>query len=1269
MRDGQRIELVATFTIEPIVPMLHAWGELFGVSLELAVAPFGQLYQTLLGDEGSGRTSCYLVRLEDLAGGDVAAAARELGETLRARASAAPAERLLIVCPASRKVRENPAENEAFRGAERALLALVAGAPGVGVVGSAALVRGLDEDAIDDAHRERLAAVPYRPEVFAALAREVARHVALGHEAPRKVLVLDADETLWGGVVGEDGPAGLRLGEGRRALHTLALAWRREGALLALASKNEEADLRRAFADRADFPLRFEDFSAHRVGWGSKVESLAAIAGELGLGLGSFVFLDDSPLEIAAVREALPEVLALQLPREDEAIGRFVQQIWPLERRALTEEDRGRAAAYVDERARQGARERAPSLAAFVESLALEVHIEPLSEVDVPRAAQLSQRTNQLATTLRRWTEAEVARLGAEGIDAALVRARDRFGDYGKVGLFALRARGEALVVDAFALSCRALGRGIEERMIAAIGERALARGLAQVELPFVPGPRNAPARALLGRVAGEPREERAGALIFALAATSAARVRYAPSEAPRPSSEQPSGATREAGRDARSTLWQAIAEGLHEPRAFLARMEEARRASPAREPDGAPPRGAVEEVVAAIFAAVLGLGRVGAEEGFFALGGHSLAMTELLSRVRDSFFVELPLGAMLAEPTVRGVARAVEDASGVEAAHALADLVKRVNQLAESEVEALLGEEGASADRDARRPEGVEELRAPAERTERRATIAWTGSGPVQDALLPHKIAEILALRGAEEGVARGTIELLAIPTCDRPEALLRCVTSHLASAERAGRRLSIVVGDDSRSIDLAARTREALRGFPSVRVADRRRKRAYASTLAAHAGVDPALVDFALFDPEEAGHPTGANLNALLLDGAGSLVFRADDDTLGGASELPSRRSGLAIVAGDDPAELWSFDDRASCFAALRFEDELDVLGEHERILGRDPRSIAREHGGELHVGQVDEAFVARLARGSSRVRVSFTGLAGDCGWGAPFGFWGVPLGHLLLEGESLARLTREPALYRAKLTRRELVRSTTRTTIADATFGMTTFVGLDLRGLVPPYLPVRRGQDVLWVQMLERCFDDALFGQTPHVLRHEPAELRRFAEGELFRSATGLDLARIMVALVRAAALSDVESGAPRLRALGDHLAGIGALDPGGFDRALREALWREHERLVGWAERALLRNPGAPPFWRADVHRYVEEAAHFLGSAPRLCPLDLVRGERNFAGAAVLAQRLVLRFGQLCACWPALYDAAIELKSRGASLGAPLASKGARGEDGP
>ncbi|MEO7328864.1 MAG: phosphopantetheine-binding protein, partial [Minicystis sp.] len=880
---------------------------------------------------------------------------------------------------------------------------------------------------------------------------------------------------------------------------------------------------------------------------------------------------------------------------DEEAILRFLPQIWALDARAVTAEDRRRAAGYAEEQARRGARSHAGSLREFLAGIALEVQIEALEPADRARAAQLTLRTNQLNTTLRRHSEGEIARLVSEGVEAALVRARDRFGDYGAVGLFACVRRADALVVETFLLSCRALGRGIEERMIAEIGRRALEQGIAHVELPFQRGSRNQPARALLERVAGAAIAEHPEGATFSLLAEQAARITHTPIEEPAPARVSVVSSSASQPTDARSALFQRVAEELHDPRAIVGEIEMRRRRGAEVLPGNGAPAGAVEEVVAAIFAAVLGLDRVGAEDGFFALGGQSLTMTELLSRLRDSFLIELPMAAMLIDPTVRGVARATEEIAGAEAAHALADLVKQVNTLSDEEVEALL---------DGEIPEdsATEVSASPTREITFRVATPLLSSvaarGPRLEAGHTARVAEILARRVNEKSIPRGTIETIAIPTCDRPEVLARCVASHLADARRLGRSPAIVVADDSRSPELASRTREALRAFPSVRYVDHARKRAFAASLAARAGVDPLLVDFALFDPEGAGHATGANFNALLLDGAGELVFRADDDTLGGAVSAPARRSGLALSSGRDPAELWSFTDRASCFEALSGREAVDLLALHASLLGRAPRAIAEDHAENLTLGSIDEAFVRRLDADAARVRVSFTGLAGDCGWGAPFGFWGIPLGYLLLEGDALARLTRDEAHYRTQCTRRDVIRATTRVAIGDATFGMTTFVGLDLQDLVPPYLPVCRGQDVLWVQTLEACFEGALFGHVPCVLRHEPAELRRFALGEIFRSATGLDLARVFVALLRSADLSTTPSGAPRLRALGERLATLGTLAAADFEAVLRDALLREHDRLVSWADRVLAESPRAPSFWRADVARYLDEAGRFL-----------------------------------------------------------------------
>jgi FkbH-like protein len=324
---------------------------------------------------------------------------------------------------------------------------------------------------------------------------------------PYKVAVVDADNTLWTGVCGEDGPEGVVIDGPRRALQEFLLKQREAGMLLALCSKNEAADVDAVFAAHPDMPLRPGHLAASRVSWNAKSDGLLSLAEELGLGLDSFVFLDDNPVEIADVQARCPGVVCLRVPEDPRQIPAWLRHLWAFDRPKVTAEDRARAESYRQNREREALRQGAPSLEAFLESLGLVVDVRPVAPEHLPRVAQLTQRTNQFNLSLVRRTEAEVGRFLAGGGEGLEVSVRDRFGDYGLVGVALFTRGSEALAVDTMLLSCRVLGRGVEHRLLASLVEIAAGRGLARVDLPWVPGDRNRPALEFLERLAGASRE------------------------------------------------------------------------------------------------------------------------------------------------------------------------------------------------------------------------------------------------------------------------------------------------------------------------------------------------------------------------------------------------------------------------------------------------------------------------------------------------------------------------------------------------------------------------------------------------------------------------------------------------------------------------------------------------------------------------------------------------------------------------------------------
>ncbi|MFI5685175.1 SDR family NAD(P)-dependent oxidoreductase [Streptomyces sp. NPDC051636] len=382
---------------------------------------------------------------------------------------------------------------------ERAVAADLADLPGIAVLGPDDWTRRQAVEDRFDQRTERLAHLPFTPPFQAAVALRLAEVVRAVLRPAPKVIAVDGDETLWGGVAGEIGPGAVDLTGPRALLARRLLRWREAGALLALVSNNDEATVR-AVLDRPDSLLKAEHFSVVSAAWGPKPGRLAEAARTLNLGPDSFLFLDDNPAEIARMRSALPQVLSVTCPPAA-GLEEFLGRLWPLVPAAATAEDASRARFYEQERERDAVREQA-GFEEFLAQLDLQVDIRALAEDDVQRAEQLVRRTNQFTLRARSADGGDLGRWRERG-EVWTAAARDRFGDYGQIALLAVRADAGQLDVLAWLMSCRALGRGVEERLLGWLAERAEELGCAKVRLTAERTPRNAPARRLLAALGG----------------------------------------------------------------------------------------------------------------------------------------------------------------------------------------------------------------------------------------------------------------------------------------------------------------------------------------------------------------------------------------------------------------------------------------------------------------------------------------------------------------------------------------------------------------------------------------------------------------------------------------------------------------------------------------------------------------------------------------------------------------------------------------------
>lgn len=567
------LSLSSSFTADPLVPGLEFWFRELGVRGEVEVAPYGQVLQTLLSPTGglSGRPGAHVVMLrlrdwlrelrpEDAASDEflrtyLDATAQDFERAMRAHRGQAAAETVLVFCPSAPE-RPDAAE-PLLEETERALVGRLAGLPGLTVVRARDLhaLYEVTENTVGDPVREHLAHIPYQAGYLHTLATIAMRHVHRKLAPPRKLVAVDCDNTLWSGVVGEVGAEGLRFDEGHGALHEALTRLADAGVLVALCSKNEEADVWRVFETRPDLGLDRARIVTAAINWQPKSANLRAMAERLNLGLDSFIFIDDNPVECAEVRSACPQVLTLEWPQDAASARRLLQHTWELDARDTTAEDRRRTELYKEEFRRQELQTQALTFRDFIASLDLVVDIAPLAPEDLKRAAQLTLRTNQFNFTTRRRDEADMQALAGAGThDIRTVKVRDRFGDYGLVGLLIAEPDGEALFADTFLLSCRVLGRGVEHRMVAELGRIAAERGASAVRLRVDPTKRNTPARTFLQSLAPSDASRHDGGAIEAVLQVDIARALTfePPDQAPAPVAETERAAPAAAGDTAR---------------------------------------------------------------------------------------------------------------------------------------------------------------------------------------------------------------------------------------------------------------------------------------------------------------------------------------------------------------------------------------------------------------------------------------------------------------------------------------------------------------------------------------------------------------------------------------------------------------------------------------------------------------------------------------------------------------------------------------------
>jgi FkbH-like protein len=522
------VGIASSFTIDALAPYLGHALLSAGWSPRIRIAPFNQMFQALSAPQAAfGDAPAILLvlpRLDELvadelarfSGGDSSAWLQARDKLLQlANAVAAARKNLAGTLIVGTFPPPTTAEFDLlhldrlglmfFERASALWQEAIADVEGVEVLDVCQLANDFGMRHTLDARLWYLYRQPFSEQFLFELGNYAGRLISATRRASAKCAVIDCDNTIWGGIIGEDGLDGIRIGDefpgsAYRDFQRLLLHWRRQGVFLAVCSKNNPEDVRQVFRDHRAMVLRESDISAWSVDWRPKSEQLSEIAKELNIGTDALVLFDDSPYEIAEVLTRHPAIRCIQVPAAPESIVSVARRAMPFDKLEITNDDRFRVERHVTEVKRDELRQSLPP-EEFIRSLDLCVDTMPASPDNLARVTQLINKTNQFRLTSVRLTRDQVdamVRSNGHIVRAAVVK--DKFGEYGLTCVGILERRGGDWHLAVFLLSCRVLGRGVETSFLADLASEVLAHGGHRMTAEFHPTGKNGIAADFLER-------------------------------------------------------------------------------------------------------------------------------------------------------------------------------------------------------------------------------------------------------------------------------------------------------------------------------------------------------------------------------------------------------------------------------------------------------------------------------------------------------------------------------------------------------------------------------------------------------------------------------------------------------------------------------------------------------------------------------------------------------------------------------------------------
>ncbi|WP_372365623.1 thioester reductase domain-containing protein [Candidatus Uabimicrobium sp. HlEnr_7] len=668
------IHITASFTAEPVEEILTYCFEKLMYRPLLSFAGYNQTFQELLNSQSSlfrsNDTNIMLVRIEDWFRFSKSVTSKKVIETvdeftaaLENAAQHLGFKLILGLCPHSSSHIRKLGISNILEHLDQKILGIADKCKNIQILDFRKLDKSYEIGRVYDEARDQLGHIPFTQNYFAAMAIELSKKIFLSLQQPHKVIVLDCDNTLWSGVCGEDGYDGVEISKPFQELQEFMIEQMQSGKILCIASKNREQDVQEVFEKNSNMILQEKHIVTSRVNWQPKSQNIKQMSEELQLGLNSFIFIDDNPAECAEVKSTLPQVCVLHIPKNSSKIMSTVRHFWPLElATAATTEDKKRTQMYIENKQRKDLEENVVRFDDFLEQLQVEINIEPLVEKKLPRAAQLTQRTNQFnATTIRR-SESDIYNLLQNSrFEVFSVDVKDKFGDYGFVGLMVCEIQEKDVICETFLMSCRVLGRKVETTMLQELAKFARKNECTHLCLDFVPSERNEPLYNFYSSLDSSLSLQGEKQQIVIDINKINEIIQKAKMQRSVDNKRKLQNSTVAA---------QGFSEGLQEIANFRGDITKilgsvtsvSKIKRPSISTPFVTPRTSWQKKLATIWCDVLRMDKVGIYDNFYELGGDSLRAAEVFAKMWDLGVSDSISLQTIPKPTIAGLAQAIDD-------------------------------------------------------------------------------------------------------------------------------------------------------------------------------------------------------------------------------------------------------------------------------------------------------------------------------------------------------------------------------------------------------------------------------------------------------------------------------------------------------------------------------------------------------------------------------------------------------------------------------